>query len=202
MNGDQGANILFIMLALLLPLSALLSRRIPIRKLAPMALAWFAIFIVAMLAIGLGRENGLQDGWARITQLLGDDEQNVSGGIVRIRKAPDGHFWATAEINGVERRMLIDSGATTTSLGLATAKAADLDLDQNSIPTSVSTANGMIFARTSSIAQFKLGPIAATDLRVVVAPEFGETDVIGMNFLSRLKSWRVDGDILVLEPNG
>jgi aspartyl protease family protein len=200
MNGDQGANILYIMLALILPLSALLSRRVPLRKMAPMALAWFGIFIVAMLAIGLSRENGLQSGWARVRSLLGDDEQNISGGTVRIRKAADGHFWATANIDGIERRLLIDSGATTTSLSLATAHAASLDLDQNPFPTSLSTANGVVFARTSSVRRLELGPITARDLRVVVAPEFGDTDVLGMNFLSRLKSWRVEGDILVLEP--
>jgi aspartyl protease family protein len=190
------------MLGMLLPLSALLSRRMPLRKMAPMALAWFGIFIVVMLAIGVSRENGLQSGWARVRSLLGDDEQSVHGETVQIRKAPDGHFWATASIDGVQRRMLIDSGATTTSLSLATAHAASLDLDQNPIPTSLSTANGIVFARTSSVHKLALGPITASDLRVVVAPEFGEMDVLGMNFLSRLKSWRVEGDILVLEPNG
>ncbi|MEN2784920.1 hypothetical protein ACFOKI_15215 [Sphingomonas qilianensis] len=35
---------------------------------------------------------------------------------------------------------------------------------------------------------------------MIVSPAFGETNVIGMNFLSRLKSWRVEGNILVLEP--
>jgi aspartyl protease family protein len=97
--------------------------------------------------------------------------------------------------------MLIDSGASTTALSLATAHAASIDLDQNPIPTSLSTANGMVFARTSNVHQLELGPITASDLRVVVAPEFGDTNVLGMNFLSRLKSWRVEGDILVLEPN-
>lgn len=37
-------------------------------------------------------------------------------------------------------------------------------------------------------------------LPVVVSPAFGDTDVLGMNFLSRLKSWRVEGDTLILEP--
>lgn len=200
MNSDQGVHILYIMLAMILPLSALLSRRIPLRKMAPMVLIWFGIFIIVMLAVGLGRENKLQSGWARFRSLIGDDEQSISGGTVRIRKAADGHFWATATINGIDRRMLIDSGASTTALSLATAQDASLDLDQNPIPTSLSTANGMVFARTSSVHRLALGPITATDLRVVVAPEFGDTNVLGMNFLSRLKSWRVEGDILVLEP--
>ena len=200
MSGDEGPRALYIMLTLLLPLSALAARRIPLRKLAPMMLIWLAVFLIVLLGIGVSRESGLKAGWARVASLLGDDEQKVSGDTIRIRKAPDGHFWATASINGVERRMLVDSGATVTSLSLATAHAADLDLEQNPIPTSLSTANGIVFARTSSVTKLTLGPITASDLRVVVAPEFGDIDVLGMNFLSRLKSWRVEGDILVLEP--
>ena len=38
----------------------------------------------------------------------------------------------------------------------------------------------------------------ARDLPVVVAKEFGD-DVICMNFLSRLKGWRVEGRSLILE---
>ena len=200
MNSDQGANVIYLMLALLLPLSALISRRLPLRRIAPMALAWLVIFLVGMLAIGLGRQDGIRAGWAHVTRLLRDDEQSVSGRTIRIRKAPDGHFWATARIDGVERRMLIDSGATTTSLSLATAEAAKLDLEQSPFPTSVTTANGIVIARTSSIKRLEVGTIVAGDLRVIVAPEFGETDVLGMNFLSRLESWRIEGDSLVLEP--
>ncbi len=201
MNQEQGFQIFYLMLAVLLPLSALLSRRMPLKRVLPMVAVWIGVFLVVMLGIGLARENGLRAGWARVTQLIGSDEQRVHGRAVRLRMAPDGHFWATATINGIERRMLVDSGATTTSLSVTTARNAALDLEQNPMPTTIGTANGMVFARTSSIRQLKLGPIVADDLRVVVAPEFGDTDVLGMNFLSRLKSWKVEGDMLVLEPN-
>lgn len=202
MNTDKGFDILYLVLAMTLPLSALIARRMSLKQTIGLVVGWVGIFLVVMLAIGLTRDDGVRAGWARVTGLLGDDEQNVRGGTVRLRMAADGHFWANARINGVDRRMLIDSGATTTSLSLATAHEAALDLDQNSVPTTVNTANGMVFARTSSIGKLELGPITATDLRVVVAPEFGDTDVLGMNFLSRLKSWHVDGNFLVLEPKG
>jgi aspartyl protease family protein len=60
--------------------------------------------------------------------------------------------------------------------------------------------------RTSSAAacavrELRLGDIAARDLGVVVSPAFGDTDVLGMNFLSKLKSWRVEGQTLILEPH-
>jgi aspartyl protease family protein len=33
-----------------------------------------------------------------------------------------------------------------------------------------------------------------------VSDSFGDTNVVGMNFLSTLQSWRVDGNILILNP--
>lgn len=199
MSSDQQADALFYALALILPLSALFARHMPIRKTLAMAGAWLAIFLIAMLILGLGRDR-LGPAWTRFAALFGDDEQHVTGGAVRLRMARDGHFWATVSINGITRRMLIDSGATTTSLNLETARAAHLDVDQSPFPVQINTADGMVLARTSSVASLMLGPIAATDLRVVVAPEFGDTNVLGMNFLSRLRSWGVDGQTLILEP--
>lgn len=200
MTGDDRFQLVFLLLTITLPLSALLSRRMPIRRAIPMGLAWAAIIAGVVLVIGLVRDNGLRANIARISSLLSDDEQRVSGKTVRIRMAPDGHFWATAAINGVQRRMLIDSGATQTALSLDTARAARLDLNQSPFPVIIETANGKVAAQTSSIGRLQLGTIDAQDLRVTVAPEFGDTDVLGMNFLSRLASWHVEGDILVLEP--
>jgi aspartyl protease family protein len=199
MSADQGSDIAYIMLAMLLPLSALVARRLPLRTIAPMALAWLGIFLVGLVAIGLSRLPAVRAGWAQVTRLIGDDEQSVQGRTMVIGKARDGHFWATATIDGVARRMLVDSGATTTSLSEATARAARLDLEQP-FATSVETANGTVIARPTSVKRLELGAIVARDLRVIVAPEFGDVDVLGMNFLSRLKSWRVEGDRLVLEP--
>ncbi|HEY8434824.1 MAG TPA: TIGR02281 family clan AA aspartic protease, partial [Sphingomicrobium sp.] len=38
-------------------------------------------------------------------------------------------------------------------------------------------------------------------LKIVSAPGLGSLDVLGMNFLSKLESWRVQGDMLVLVPH-
>jgi aspartyl protease family protein len=40
----------------------------------------------------------------------------------------------------------------------------------------------------------------ALDLPVVVADAFGDSNVIGMNFLSEMKSWRVENGEMILEP--
>jgi aspartyl protease family protein len=56
-------------------------------------------------------------------------------------------------------------------------------------------------ARAASIEELRLGNVLARDLKVVVSPAFGDMEVIGMNLLSRLASWRVEGRTLILVPN-
>lgn len=200
MSGN-GPDIAFYLLALILPLSALLARRMPWREALRLAGIWFAIFLILFLIVGATKKMP-GDIWSRVASVFRDDEQQVTGGVVRLEMAADGHFWATGSINGVSRRMLVDSGATTTSLSLDTAKAAGLDLEQSPFPVQLDTANGMVMAKTSSVDRLAIGSIEARDLRVVVSEQFGNTDVLGMNFLSRLGSWRVEGRTLILSPKG
>ena len=62
------------------------------------------------------------------------------------------------------------------------------------------TANGAAPAKLASIGQIRFGNVVAQDLDAVIAPGIGETNVIGMNLLSRLASWRVEGQTLILVP--
>lgn len=192
------ADVIFYALILLLLLSALIAQRVPLRTVLRNALAWLAIFAVVILLVS--ERDRFLPLIERMSDVVSGREQSVSGDTVRIAMARDGHFWAAVEINGVKRRMLIDSGATTTAISAATAAAAGLDLDESPFPAIIRTANGQISARQSSIDTLVIGGIRATDLGVVVSPAFGEFDVIGMNFLSRLKSWRVERRTLILEP--
>jgi aspartyl protease family protein len=48
------------------------------------------------------------------------------------------------------------------------------------------------------VARAEVGDVATRELGVVVSPAFGDSDVLGMNFLSRLGSWRVEGRTLIL----
>src|SRR3546814_316229 len=106
-----------------------------IRALLSFALFAFCIFLLL-------RQAPFDPGLARITERLGLDNQQVSGDAVRIRISPDGHFWAHAAINGVERRMLVDSGATITALSERTAELASVDRSASLLPVIMRTAMG------------------------------------------------------------
>jgi aspartyl protease family protein len=138
---------------------------------------------------------------ARFTGALRLDNQQVSGGTPRVRMSPDGHFWVVASLNGVKRRMLIDSGATVTAISDSTARATSVDAGTGLAPVVLRTANGMAPARTGAIDELRVGNIVARNLRIVTSPGLGNMDVLGMNFLSKLQSWRVEGRTLVLVPH-
>ena len=138
---------------------------------------------------------------SRFTDKLGLDDQQVSGKELKVTMAPDGHFWVVATIDGVPRRMLIDSGATVTALSPATAREARIQTGTGIAPIVLRTANGAAAAQTGKISELKVGNIVARNLRIVTSPGLGGLDVLGMNFLSKLDSWRVEGRTLILVPH-
>jgi aspartyl protease family protein len=160
------------------------------------SLALFAFFIFVLL-----EQAPYQPELSWLTSSLGLDDQKVSGKELHVQMAPDGHFWAIATINGVRTRMLIDSGATVTALSEATVRAAHVDTGTTLTPVLLRTANGVAPAATGSIDELRVGNILARNLKVVTAPGLGGLDVLGMNFLSKLQSWRVEDRTLVLVPH-
>lgn len=180
-------DIVYYGLILLLPLSALMARRIPMGQTLRMALIWVGIFSAAFLVIA--QRDRLANLWPHAA---------VSDGVIRIPVAEDGHFYANVRINGVQRRMLIDSGATTTAISEATAEAAKLDLNESPFGSLIETANGRVTASHTTIAELSIGAIHLTNVGADVSPSFGSQDIIGMNVLNRLRSWRVDQGELIL----
>ncbi len=134
---------------------------------------------------------------------LGLPEQVVEGGVTRIPLSRDGHFWLRAELNGVPANFLVDTGATLTAISQKTADRAGVEPRTGGLPITIGTANGPVEARLGSIEELRFGNVAARGLDVVIAPTLGETNVIGMNLLSRLASYRVDNQTneMILEPN-
>lgn len=162
-----------------------------------------ALFSFTLLAFGIFlvlQQAPFDPNLSRITASLGLDRQEVVGEEVRIPMARDGHFWATVRLNGTERRMLVDSGATVTALSVETARAAGVEADATLVPLLMKTANGTVRTDAGTLDRLDIGGIEARKLKVVISPGLGDTDVLGMNFLSELQSWRVEDRKLILTP--
>lgn len=193
MNPDLAPNALYLLLAMVLVASSLVGMRLSASKVAKMALAWAAIFIAGFALFAFRGEFGALG--ARLKSEVSGPATAVVGEEVRIPMRDDGHFWVEAKVNGRDVRFLVDSGATTTTISRSVAEAANIEIGMRA--DIVSTANGTVAMPRSSASLFELGPIRRTDLAVNVHPA-EELNVLGMNFLSSLSSWGVQGNTLVL----
>ncbi|GAA0482048.1 hypothetical protein GCM10009096_25430 [Parasphingorhabdus litoris] len=199
MTEDQNINLVFAIGALVLVGSALFSRRIGFGEIVRSALSWVVIFAIFIVIFSYQHE--IVGVWNKVTgELTGANDQQVVGDTLKIRQSADGHYWADAEVNGMPVRFLIDSGATTTAMTLKTARAAKVEINEGGFPTYLDTANGTVEAQRGKIQSLRVGPMMALDLPIVVAEAFGDSNVLGMNFLSEMKSWRVEQGEMILEP--
>jgi len=176
-----------------------IARRIPVLRTLVSVAGW--VVLAGLLVTVLGQREAFDPYLGRIAAALRLDGQEVVGGETRIRQSPDGHFWVRVTVGGVKQRMLVDSGATVTALSARTAAAMGLEPSTGIVPVLLTTANGTVRAQTVTVPELRLGSIVARDLSAVVSPAFGDVNVVGMNFLSRLKSWRVEDNTLILVPH-
>ena len=195
-EGDQAVHFIYLLGVLVLVMSALMVRRIPIAQGLKMFAGWVLIFGAALIVFTL-KDEFLALGNRVLLETRGGLEQQESPGEVRVRQAPDGHFWVTAEVNGEPTRFLIDSGATTTSISTDTAERAGIE-PSSGVGAMVQTANGIVVVQRGRANSIEVGPIERHDVAVHISDAFGDMNVIGMNFLSTLTSWSVEGRTLVL----
>jgi aspartyl protease family protein len=125
----------------------------------------------------------------------------IVGSETVIAMRADGHFWVEAQLNGTPVEFLIDTGATYTGVSRRVAERVGLRPDKNDAGVILETANGPIVARMAEADSLRFGGIEANALPVAIGPD-GEVDtnVIGMNLLSRLGAWRVEDHRLILVP--
>ena len=195
MSSDTMLGGLYLLMAVMLVLGALISRREPIAKLITMALAWVAIFGAGFILFTF-RDNL---GWVaeRLkAEAVGTPVQQ--GSETRIPMAIDGHFWVDAKVNGHDVKFLVDSGATTTTVDRSTAKAAGIEMSPRR-DLFVRTGNGVIRVASGRADELTIGGITRRNVALEIADN-DDLNVLGMNYLSSLSRWGVEGRWLILVP--
>jgi aspartyl protease family protein len=185
----------YILMAIMLVLGSLMSRREPAMRMVTMVLAWVAIFAAGFILFTF-RDNF---GW--VTQRLKAEALGtpvVQGRETRIPMAIDGHFWVSGRLNGTKVKFLVDSGATMTTVDRDTAVAAGVEVSPRR-DQFVRTGNGIIRVSSGRAAELKIGNIERHDVGLQIADN-DDLNVLGMNYLSSLSRWGVEGRWLVLEP--
>ena len=127
-------------------------------------------------------------------------EESANGlAEIRIRKRLDGHFTATVDVNGKAISMIVDTGASTIVLRPEDAEKAGIDVAHLTYKVPVLTANGRAMAARLRLDSVAIGPVDRQKVDALVAQKHALTQsLLGMSFLSRLRSYEFSGDFLTL----
>ena len=194
MTNDVMLGSLYLLMAMMLVLGALINRREPLAKMLVMALAWVAIFGGGFVLFTF------RDDLRFVAQRLKTEatgEPIVAGNEVRIPMAIDGHFWVEGAINGTPVKFLVDSGATVTTIDRATALRAGATVE-DARDQLVRTGNGMIRVSRGRAQSLEIAAIERENVGLHIV-DGDDMNVLGMNFLSSLTRWSVEGRWLILQ---
>ncbi len=193
MTNDVMLGGVYLLMAVMLLAGSLMARREPAAKMIKMLAAWVIIFAAGFVLFTF------RDDFSYLTQRLKAEAVGTpieQGRETRVPMAIDGHFWVHAKLNGRNVRFLVDSGATMTTIDRATAKAAGIPIS----PTRdefVRTGNGIIRVSSARADELTVGGITRHNVGLQIADN-DDLNVLGMNFLSTLSRWSVEGRWLVL----
>ncbi|WEX77523.1 TIGR02281 family clan AA aspartic protease [Sinorhizobium numidicum] len=110
-----------------------------------------------------------------------------------------GHFFGTFRINGRPERGLVDTGASTIAINASAARRFGISVASLAFDARAQTANGIVEAAYVKLDRVEIGGISLKDVDAMVLPDKALSGtLVGMSFLNRLSSYRVEGGALHL----
>jgi aspartyl protease family protein len=117
-----------------------------------------------------------------------------------IAKASDGHYWATADVNGAKVRFLVDTGATAVALTAADARRLGFAPADLQYAYKVVTAGGEARAAAVKLASVSVAGARIENVDALVIDHGLDTSLLGMTYLGRLASFQATRQALILQP--
>lgn len=123
---------------------------------------------------------------------------SAPSGEVRLGRAGDSHFYTDADIDGVNIRMMVDSGASVVALTRADAEAIGIDVDRLPIAGSANTAGGVVPVRPVLLDSIDIDGIEVRRVQAAVLDADMGVSLLGQSYLSRLDAVNIEGDTMTL----
>lgn len=142
-----------------------------------------------------GKRVSLQLGGAQVN--LGGQPSVESGSRIVLTSDSGGHFFTAGAINGKAVRFVVDTGATTISMGQDDADRIGLDYKSGKRGL-VATANGAVPAYRISLSSVRIGDVLVYNVDATVLPAPLSHVLLGNSFLNRFEMRR-DNDRMTLE---
>jgi aspartyl protease family protein len=132
--------------------------------------------------------------------LVGGGLPHAHAASTELKAAGNGHYVTDAEINHTRIKVLVDTGASAVALSYEDAEDAGLHPGSLDFNIPISTANGQAMAARVTLRTVEIDGVSVDDVDGMVLPEGAmQGSLLGMSFLSRLSSFRVEDGVLSLK---
>lgn len=137
-------------------------------------------------------------GWSERGGGSPGDARVTSSGEVRLGRAGDSHFYADANVDGTNIRMMVDSGASVVALTRRDAESIGIDVDRLPVAGMARTAGGDVPMRRVVLDSVDIDGIEVRRVEAAVVDADMEVSLLGQSYLAKLDSVNVEGDTMTL----
>lgn len=191
MYSDQIARVIYLVLLLsVIGGYFLVANRGSLGRVAQQAAIWGLIFVGAIAVAGLWGDIRRDVSGIPRQQVIGTDQ-------IVVPRAPDGHFYLNAEVNGKPVLFVVDTGATDIALSQSDARRVGLDPAGLAYLGTAQTANGVVATAPVRLDSVSVGPFTDTGVRAMVTKGDLGDSLLGMSYLRRYQI-TMNGDRMVL----
>lgn len=111
----------------------------------------------------------------------------------------NGHFVTSISVNGSTLTALIDTGASAVAMSYEDAETSGIDIRDLDFNVPVNTANGQVKAARVTIDKVEVDGVRVENVDGLVLPRGAlQGTLLGMSFLGRLRSFKVEDGVLYL----
>jgi len=159
---------------------------------------------VLMVVIGAASESGFFDRFTApgaVNIVAADHTPPEPAGPVVLAAADNGHYFVDASVSGRPVRFVVDTGASLVVLSAETARRLNLKPAPGEFVGQSRTANGVVAFAPVRLPEIRIGSIRLANVDAAILPEGAtDTDLLGMSFLKRLRSFQSSGRQMILTP--
>lgn len=197
--GETVEAMVYGVLAMSIAASALFHYRGRLNTAILSVIAWIAIFAAVLAGYAYRNELSVVTNRVMDEVVPGREVRSQSGEAVIVRSG-NGHFVFEGITNGAKLRYMFDTGASSVVLTHESAQRIGVNPASLNYSVTVSTANGRTSAAPVTIDALTIGNITLRNVRALAArPGALNENLLGMSFLSRLRSYSVEGNRLVMK---
>lgn len=169
------------------------------RKIKHLAV-WAVIGLVFMIGFSYRYElAGVKD--RLLSEIMPSKGLQNTPNSVTFPVSSDGHFYISAQVNGVPVVFLADTGASSIVLSPSDAKRLGINPAELAFDRIYETANGTVRGSSVRLDDFRVQRIHLQGIRASVNEAEMSNSLLGMTFFKRLRRYEVKGDRLTLYWN-